>query len=73
MGRECGTHGSREKYAEKLEERMRWAGNVVRTGVEMNTHRGSADKLEEKMRWEWNVASKGVEKNTYREDLWRYV
>ena len=77
MGMECGMHGSGEKYVQsfgrKLEERMRWAGNVARTGVERNTHKGSAEKLEDRMRWVGNVARKRMEKNTYREDLWRYV
>jgi hypothetical protein len=55
MGRECGTQGLENNTyrisVEKLEERMRWAGNVARTGVERDTHRSSAEKPEERMRW----------------------
>ena len=40
---DCGTHGSgedtHEGSAERLEERMRWVGNVARKGVEKNTYR----------------------------------
>jgi hypothetical protein len=41
----------RTVLVEKLEEMMRLKGNMVRTGVESNTHKFSAEKLEERMRW----------------------
>jgi len=49
MAKECGTHGSGKQYIQsfgrKLEERMRWAGNLARTVVENNTYIVSVENL----------------------------